>query len=56
MLEFFTATDVSIEILEATEAGWCAVGTHKDLRWRLGIRCGATQRFSEQADTTIFAV
>jgi TIR domain len=55
-LEFFTATDVSIEIVEATEAGWCAVGTHKDLRWHLGIRCGTTQRFSEKANAAIFAV
>lgn len=56
MLEFFTATDVSVEILEASEAGWCAVGPHKDLRWHLGIRCGNTQRFSEKANATIFAV
>jgi hypothetical protein len=56
VMEFFTATDVSIEILEATEAAWCAVGTHKDLRWRLGIRFGDTQSFSEQPDAKIFVV
>jgi hypothetical protein len=55
-LEFFTATDIAIEILEATESGWCAVGTHKDLRWHLGIRSGTTQRFADEANATVFPV
>jgi hypothetical protein len=56
VMEFFTATDVSIEIVEATAAAWCAIGTHKHLRWRLGIRFGDTQRFSEKPDAQIFVV
>ena len=53
-LQFFTTTDVSTEIVEATETGWCAIGTHKDLRYRLGIRFGDTQTFSEQPVEKIF--
>ena len=56
VMEFFTAPDVSIEVLEATDAAWCAIGAHKDLRWRLGIRVGDTQNFSEQPDAKIFVV
>lgn len=55
-LEFFTANDVAIDILEATDAGWCAVGTHRDLRWHLGTRCGVTERFADKAEGSIFPV
>ena len=53
-LAFFTATDGSIEIVEATDAGWCAVGSHPDLRFRLGIRAGQTVTYSDKGNEIFF--
>jgi TIR domain len=55
-LEFYTSPDVELEIVEATQNGWCAVATHPDLRLRLGIRDGQTTMFADQPVGSPFPV